>query len=754
MHFLSTCLSSLALALAIHSSPLLFASTPSALDIVGKHTIQFTQPAKHIPSTTSVDAPLLGNGFTGIALAGPPEKQIFYAARNDFWRLKSDHGKGFPAVLGKIELSIPALKGATFLVEQQLSSATTNTRFQKDGFTVSYKAFVAATEDVLVCEITLEGKDELQGSARILPPGEKELNNPAFADKQKSGTTDAGIQFYSRAFEEDVDIPTKAAIALKIENSTDGNFTLTHGKPLRLICAFSSNFKSPNCVKTAVEKVSALNAASLSKIEDAHKQWWKNYWEKSYISIPDSGIEKQYYVSLYGTASCSRDKDFPPPIFGTWITKELPAWSGDYHLNYNHNAPFYALYSANRIEQAESYFPPVLAMMKRGNYYSEKVTNIPGGILLPVGIGPLGIETTRCPLDTSDSVAVSARRKAGNIEDEGMFWGQKSNSAYSVVNLSMQFYHTWDKEFAVKAYPYVKGVAWFWENYLKFEDGHYNIYNDSIHEGSIGSKNAILSLGLVQNLMQTVRDMSEFLGVDADKREKWEHIQTHLADYTYQVRKKKKVFRYTEKGAGWWNDNTLGIQHIYPAGRIDFSSPPELLEVSHNTIQVMQRWLDFNGSNSFFPAAVRIGFDPDTILHHLARYSKHTYPNGYQAGNPHGIENWSTVPNTINEMLCSAHQDVLRVFPVWPKNKDAFFKTIRTEGAFLVSSELENGKIGEVVIYSEKGRDLCFLNPWSAGEVRIKSSNGKEEKISKLSGEKIKLKTAAGTTYHFRLLKN
>jgi hypothetical protein len=60
-------------------------------------------------------------------------------------------------------------------------------------------------------------------------------------------------------------------------------------------------------------------------------------------------------------ASCSRDKDFPPSIFGTWITREQPWWLGDYHLNYNHMAPYYALYSANRIEQADPYYAPLLA---------------------------------------------------------------------------------------------------------------------------------------------------------------------------------------------------------------------------------------------------------------------------------------------------------------------------------------------------------------------------------------------------------
>lgn len=107
--------------------------------IIGKHTIRFTEPPKRIPAPHSVDAPLLGNGFTGVALSGTPESQVFYVARNDFWRLKSALDESFPLVLGKIELDIPQLKDASYLVEQQLYDAVSTARFTKGDISVSTK---------------------------------------------------------------------------------------------------------------------------------------------------------------------------------------------------------------------------------------------------------------------------------------------------------------------------------------------------------------------------------------------------------------------------------------------------------------------------------------------------------------------------------------------------------------------------------------------------------------------------------------
>jgi len=394
------------------------------------------------------------------------------------------------------------------------------------------------------------------------------------------------------------------------------------------------------------------------------------------------------------------------------------------------------LYSGNRIEQADPYYMPLLEQIPRGKYYSEKVAGVKDGILLPVGIGPLGIETYRLSPLFAQCLPNWIEKKY--VEDEGLFLGQKSNSSYAVVNMSMQFYRTWDIDFARKVYPFVKGVAAFWEGYLKYEGGRYVIYDDAVHEGTVGTKNPILSLGLVKMVMQTAIDMSILLDVDKDRRDRWTHIGTHMSQYPLQERDGKTVFRLTEKGVAWWDSNTLGIQHIYPAGQIGLSDDSELLQIARNTLESKNRWLDFNGSNSFFPAAVRAGYHPDTILKKLHQYSVHIYPNGFQLDNPHGIENYSTVPNTINEMLCMGHQGIVRFFPVWQRDKDAMFHNIRIEGAFLVSGEINSGVIRNITIISEKGKDLCAKNPWENSNVQL-IRNGKPDQI--LSGEMLNIKT-------------
>lgn len=729
--------------LLIHTTSLQ-AQLKSAKQIISSYKTVFTKPPAGTPRTVSVDAPLLGNGSAAVAIAGAPEQQSYYLARNDFWRLKSGYNESFPAVLGKLQINIPALKQASYRIEQDLYNAATIAAFSKGDTSVSIRSMVAATKDWLIIEVHNNGQSSITGNIELLLPGKDQFNikpplENKFPDSTASGKSKTGTQWIQRGFVQDVDISTKAAAACTILNQSASEFVVAPGQTVRIVCAMSGNFKSTTPLSFVLQQVKQATASEIEKIKQQHLLWWHHFWNDSYVDIADTVIEHQYYKSQYTMASCSRDPRFPPGIFGSWVTREIPAWNGDYHLNYNYSAPFYALYSSNHLQQALPYEAPLLAFMPRGKYYANKITHIPGAVLYPVGIGPLGIETTR-----KNELMIkhsSNYIKSRQAEDEGLFFGQKSNAAYCAVNFSMQFYRTYDVAFAKRVYPYMKTVAVFWQQYLKKDGDRYIIENDAIHEGTIGTKNAILSLGLVRMVLQTTIDMSVLLGVDKDLRSDWKEKKEKLATYPVQIRNGKKVFRYSEEGTDWWGDNTLGIQHIYPAGQIGLNSDSGLLQLAHNTIDEMKRWKDYNGSNSFFPAAVRVGYNADTILVKLHDYSLHTYPNGFQLNNPHGIENCSTVPNTINEMLCMSNQDVLRVFEIWPENQDASFSAIRCEGAFLVSAVLQNREVQFVKIYSEKGRNCNFKNPWPGKEVSVKSNKRKTEKHS---GDLIQLKTSAG----------
>jgi len=357
--------------------------------------------------------------------------------------------------------------------------------------------------------------------------------------------------------------------------------------------------------------------------------------------------------------------------------------------------------------------------MPTGRKLAKERLSMPG-ILYPVGIGPKG--TTTC---------------ANNFN-------QKTDAAYGAVNMIFRWKTTYDLAYARKVYPYFRAMTDFWEAYLKYEKDadRYVIDNDSIHEQSGNDFNSIVSLALVRTVFSAALEMSKALHIDAAKGEKWNHILTHLSDYATMARDGKTVFRYTERGTEYWKGNTLGIQHIYPALGIGLESDPRLIEISRNMIDYMQRWFDNNGDNSFFPAAAYVGYKPEVILARLNEYVSHNYrPSGLRARNVHGAEKLSTIPNTVNLMLCSVHKGVMRLYPAWPKQQDARFGNLRQFGAFLVSSELRGGDVRHVDVLSEKGRTLMIVNPWPGSAAALRR-DGKDGGI--LTGQYLGIPTKPG----------
>ncbi|MHC4200459.1 MAG: glycosyl hydrolase family 95 catalytic domain-containing protein [Planctomycetota bacterium] len=748
----------------------------------------------------STDALLMGNGDMGLSVGGEAEALRFWINKNDFWRLQHQHVGAQPKLFGWIDIKAPEMQGATYNIEQPIYNPITHGTFTKDGATLEFRARVMATANIGWIELQATGKPlEIEITTQLT---DQELILPQIgvtASRRSSGTVE-DIFWLQRHYDDHVDIESGMATAVRIfddrgnkvnpwaplpvktpkpdhrESQVIGKIkwwkafepmlalgatqkiALAPGRPVTLLIGVDSVFKNRDYRQHAVALARDTTPQRLRVLHREHAAWWAEYWNRSWVSIPQKQIEKDYYGSLYVLGSAYRLRGFPPGLFGIWVLSEGPEWNGDYHLNYNHNAPTYGLFSANRIEQMDVATDPYLDFLPRARRYARELCDA-GGILFPVGIGPKGIDATynHAAVDSRYSNPRRATKKV-------TLHGQKSNASESLTPVDLRFRSTWDPDYAKTYYPFVADAAKFWVDYLKFEPidkvpgiapipptagppvgrsasgtgaaNRFVLYNHSVHEGSGPNVNGTAALGLIRMTFKLALDMGELLGVDEDLREERQHILDHLSGYaTWNIpdmgRRKygnKRVFRLAEEGKNWNGNNTLGIQHIFPAGQIGLESDPDLLALSRDMISVMRCWNDFNGTNSFYPAAVRVGYDSREILRFLESWAKQKTANGMKHGrNAHGMESCTPSIVTINMMLCTGHQGVLRVFHAWPNELDAEFEDLRAFGAFLVSSRLRGGKVEYVEIKSERGRKCTIQNPWPGQRVRVTRGDGRTE---------------------------
>ena len=95
----------------------------------------------------------------------------------------------------------------------------------------------------------------------------------------------------------------------------------------------------------------APNAAALAlkrtlvRDLDSHTAWWRSFWAKSTIRLPDPVLEKQWYLEIYKFGAASRRGAPPITLQAVWTADDgsLPPWKGDYHNDLNTAAQLLAL---------------------------------------------------------------------------------------------------------------------------------------------------------------------------------------------------------------------------------------------------------------------------------------------------------------------------------------------------------------------------------------------------------------------------
>ena len=89
----------------------------------------------------------------------------------------------------------------------------------------------------------------------------------------------------------------------------------------------------------------------------AHALWWRSFWNKSAVHVPDTLIEKQYYLEQYKFGSASRQGAPPISLQAVWTADNgrIPPWKGDYHHDLNTELSYWPCYAGNHLQEGIAY---------------------------------------------------------------------------------------------------------------------------------------------------------------------------------------------------------------------------------------------------------------------------------------------------------------------------------------------------------------------------------------------------------------
>ena len=447
----------------------------------------------------------------------------------------------------------------------------------------------------------------------------------------------------------------------------------------------------------------------LKKVENklpgwqSHITWWNHFWAQSSVSLPDSILERQYYLELYKMGCVARSNTPPISLQAIWTADNgsLPPWKGDIHNDLNTELSYWPFYTGNHLETSQSFTNWLWKTKEQNKKWTKHYFEIDG-------------------LNVPGVTTITGKEMGG--------WIQYSMSPTTAAWLTQHFYWQWkysmDKKFLLeKCKPYFDEVHEYFKKILTIDpvtkkyklplDSSPEIFDNSIKAWFHQWTNYDLSLvksfykdyieickaatGKVPEGVEKERSLLPDLDLNEtgltiapgqDLFESHRHMSPYMAIYPLNLLDienqqdsaviKNSLHQIEKKGTRAWCGYSFSWMASLYARAKEGDSAAKMLQIFST---------NFCSINSFHLNGDQKG----------GQYSDFTY-------RPFTLEGNFAFAKGIQEMLLQSHKGYVEIFPAIPSNwKDVSFNKLRTEGAFLVSAKKENGVIEEVKVFSEKG---------------------------------------------------
>src|SRR5688572_25058525 len=441
----------------------------------------------------------------------------------------------------------------------------------------------------------------------------------------------------------------------------------------------------------------------------SHSKWWKDYWSRSSISLPDKQLEKQYYLEMYKFACVARSNTPPISLQAIWTADNgnLPPWKGDFHHDLNTQLSYWPGYTGNHLDLTASYTNWLWKVKEENKrwtkqYYATDGLNVPG--VTTISGKPMGgwIQYSMSPTTAAwvaqhfywqwrygmDRTFFNERAKPYilDVADFLVRMTLKHPERKLPLSSSPEYFDNsikaWFQNFTNYDLALIKSLfhnAWAINYYLHEPEGKYWI--DALGELPDLNKNETgLTVAQGQNLDTSHRHHSPYMAIyplcllDVDKEKDKEIVENSLR-------------HIEEKGTSQWCGYSFSwMASIYARARKADKAVKQLQIFSSN----------FCSPNSFHLNGDQKG----------GQYSSFTYRSFTLEGN-------FAFAQGIHELLLQTRNGRIEIFPAVPGNwKDISFKTLRAEGAFLVSANREGGVVSEVSVKAEQGGRLELKLPF------------------------------------------
>ncbi len=445
-----------------------------------------------------------------------------------------------------------------------------------------------------------------------------------------------------------------------------------------------------------------------------HARWWDAFWSRSALHVPDPQLERQWYQEQYRFGSSSRRGAPPISLQAVWTADNgrIPPWKGDYHHDLNTQLSYWPSYAANHLDEGLAYLDHLDGNRAAYLEYTKRYFGVDG-------------------LNVPGVTTLDGKEMGGWIQ----YSCGPTVSAWLAQHYWLQWRYSMDTVFLrTRAYPWLHATATFLENISTTTptgarrlplSSSPEINNNDITAWFTATTNYDLSL--MRFAFGAAADAAALLGKNEEAAH-WRAVANELPPLAME-RSGALMF----SPALPYRESHRHFSHamaIHPLGLVRWEDGDHARRTIRATLALLDSvgpayWCGYSYSwLGNMKARAKDGEGAARALSTFARAfctSNGFHVNGDQTKS--GLSSFTYRPFTLEgnfafaaglqEMLLQSYAGQIELFPAVPSTwAQASFRTLRAEGAFLVSAVRDGGQVSEVTITAEKGGTARLKKPF------------------------------------------
>lgn len=499
-----------------------------------------------------------------------------------------------------------------------------------------------------------------------------------------------------------------------------------------ILTGIYTQWKYPDTLQTGLEKM-GQHAEELEKLYAEHGRYWKAFFARSAISLPDKFLEHVYYLNQYAL-DCSSGKDgvlkhYACGLNGLWDIHRPVLWRSVWYWDVNIQASFAGVFSSNRLDLAKVFSDGLLMYQGLAEDFARDVYDLPGYAI--------------------------------DYPHQSYFcvWPWCAQYLWSLYEYSM------DEDYLRKdAYPLFLKLCQFSVNLFQYDEATdtYHVYPDISPEQGPLAHDTTITVACVKYMFQFTLKAAQILGDRNPLLDRIGEVLGKMPDYAISGPSNWGVHLKDSPDApdNLWIRHPSMLMPLFPIGEFDIASTDkEMLEVLSNTVDFLEERCEIGvfGGSWLSAAAARLGRGQTAMrllyergIDHMLRSNGLTAEQTERFINfcllnrqplfyPCMMEYTGEMLAAVNEMLLQSYNDLIRVFPAIPDGSrewgrlhrngysiteyidrytdydawnDIRFDKLLAKGAFEISASLTNRQLDWILVHSQKGGTVRLTSPF------------------------------------------